>query len=139
MPQARARAPRADDERRAPRPRRTVTITGHPGDRTRADARVVDIDTRRSDRQASRGPRAVEIQRRRPARRASERVGTRPDRVALWALLLALFLIFVAATSSRADAASDRSSAGATPTVLVQSATVAGRAAFAVAPPPQRH
>ena len=66
-------------------------------------------------------------------------MGARPDRVALWALLLALFLIFVAATSSRADAASDRPGTGATPTVLVQSAMVAGRAAFAVAPPPQRH
>ncbi|HEV3002625.1 MAG TPA: hypothetical protein VGW75_17950 [Solirubrobacteraceae bacterium] len=43
---------------------------------------------------------------RRRGRRASERVGPRPDRVALWAVLLGLLLILVAAISSPdADAA----------------------------------
>jgi hypothetical protein len=45
-------------------------------------------------------PRLVQIDRRRPARRAVERVGARPDRLALWAVVLAFFLIFVAVTSS---------------------------------------
>lgn len=40
--------------------------------------------------------------RRRPAPRAHERVGPRPDRIALWAVVLGLFLILVAATSSNA-------------------------------------
>ena len=47
-------------------------------------------------------PRLVEVERRRPARRSAERVGPRPDRVALWAVLLGFFLILVAATSSHA-------------------------------------
>jgi hypothetical protein len=47
-------------------------------------------------------PRLVEVERRRPARRPVERVGPRPDRVALWAVLLGFFLILVAATSSHA-------------------------------------
>ena len=47
-------------------------------------------------------PRLVEVERRRPARRPVERVGPRPDRIALWAVLLGFFLILVAATSSHA-------------------------------------
>jgi hypothetical protein len=64
----------------APR-RRTVEITGHP----------VGGPTL---------PRLVEIDRRRPARRAVERVGPRPDRIALWAVVLGFFLILVAVTST---------------------------------------
>ena len=45
-------------------------------------------------------PRLVEIDRRRPPRRNVERVGPRPDRLAMWAVLLAFFLILVAATSA---------------------------------------
>jgi len=41
-------------------------------------------------------PRQVDIDRRRPPRRAVERVGGRPDRVAMWALLMGLLLILVA-------------------------------------------
>ena len=48
-------------------------------------------------------PRLVEVERRRPPRRSAERVGTRPDRVAAWALVMALVLILVAVGS--ADAA----------------------------------
>jgi hypothetical protein len=47
-------------------------------------------------------PRLVEVERRRPARRPVERIGPRPDRIALWAVLLGFFLILVAATSSNA-------------------------------------
>jgi hypothetical protein len=61
--------------------RRTVEITGHP----------VGGPTL---------PRLVEIDRRRPARRAVERVGPRPDRIALWAVVLGFFLILVAVTST---------------------------------------
>ena len=67
----------------APPSRRTVEITG----RTVAAPPL---------------PRLVEVQRRRPPRRTVERVGPRPDRVALWAVLLGFFLILVTATSSRA-------------------------------------
>src|SRR3954447_24680051 len=47
-------------------------------------------------------PRLVEVERRRPARRPVERVGRRPDRIAMWAVVLGFFLILVAATSSNA-------------------------------------
>jgi len=59
-------------------------------------------------------PRLVEVERRRPPRRTAERVGPRPDRVALWAVLLGFFLILVAATSSRADTPAIHGHAGAT-------------------------
>jgi hypothetical protein len=64
-----------------PRRRRTVEITG----------RTVGAPTL---------PRLVEIDRRRPARRPVERIGPRPDRLALWAVVLGFFLIFVAVTST---------------------------------------
>lgn len=41
-------------------------------------------------------PRQFDLDRRRPPRRAVERVGGRPDRVAMWALLMGLLLILVA-------------------------------------------
>jgi hypothetical protein len=47
-------------------------------------------------------PRLVEVERRRPGRRPAERVGPRPDRIALYAVLLGFFLILVAATSAHA-------------------------------------
>ena len=68
---------------RPPPARRTVQITG----------RTVSAPSL---------PRLVEVERRRPARRPAERVGPRPDRIALWAVLLGFFLILVAATSSNA-------------------------------------
>jgi hypothetical protein len=64
-----------------PRRRHTVEITG----------RTVGAPTL---------PRLVEIDRRRPARRPVERIGPRPDRLALWAVVLGFFLIFVAVTST---------------------------------------
>jgi hypothetical protein len=59
-------------------------------------------------------PRLVEVERRRPPRRTVERVGPRPDRIALWAVLLGFFLILVAATSSRAATPTVHGHAGAT-------------------------
>ena len=77
----------------APSRRRTVEITG----------RTVGAPSL---------PRLVQIDRRRPARRAAERVGARPDRLALWAVVLGFFLIFVAVTST-SHAATRAHSAGA--------------------------
>ncbi len=79
-PALRAVADPVDDVPAASSPRRTVQITGRPS------ARQV--------------PRLVEVERRRPARRPVERVGARPERLALWAVALCIFLIFVAATSA---------------------------------------
>jgi hypothetical protein len=80
--------------------RRTVVITGRPdkGGRPlreaapRPSATVVSLPTR--------GPRIVEIDRRRPPRRPVERLGPRPDRIAMWAVVMALFLILVTIASS---------------------------------------
>ena len=59
--------------------RRTITITGHGAERT--------------------GARALES-RRRPPTRVYERAGFQPDRFAMWAVVLGILLIFVAAMSS---------------------------------------
>ena len=81
--------------------RRTVVITGRPDkvhDRPLREAAprpggtVVSLPNR--------GPRIVEIPRRRPPRRPVERLGPRPDRVAMWAVVMALFLILVTILSS---------------------------------------
>ena len=50
-------------------------------------------------------PRPVATDRRRPPRRAVERVGGRPDRVAMWALLMGLLLILVAIGTADSSAA----------------------------------
>ena len=63
-------------------PRRTVTITGRP------------------ERAVPRHLRLVEVERRRPPRSAVERLGPRPDRIAMWAVFMALFLIAVVLVSA---------------------------------------
>jgi hypothetical protein len=73
-------AVRPVEPRPLPSQRRTVQITGRPGARSR--------------------PRLVEIERRRPVRPPAQRIGARPERLALWAVALCLFLILVAATSA---------------------------------------
>ena len=45
----------------------------------------------------------VELDRRRPQRRAVERVGPRPDRLAMWALIMGLMLILVAVGTADAS------------------------------------
>jgi hypothetical protein len=95
---------RSGRERRArPRPlaapparRRTVEITG----------RTVGAPSL---------PRLVEIDRRRPARRPVERVGPRPDRVAMLAVILGFFLILVAFTSASHAATSAPARAATVP------------------------
>jgi hypothetical protein len=94
MAHARARALRVEEDELAP-PRRTVTITGHPGARRSPAPRVIDLERRRSARDAQ----VVDVDRRRARRSAAERVGPRPDRLAMWALMMALFLIVLVAVS----------------------------------------
>lgn len=59
--------------------RRTVTITGQAAPPP--------------------APRVVALDRRRPRASALERLGPRPDRIALWAVLMGVLLVVVAATS----------------------------------------
>jgi hypothetical protein len=58
--------------------RRTVQITGRP---------VSSL-------------RLVEVERRRPSRSPIERLGPRPDRIAMWAVLLGIFCCLVALTTA---------------------------------------
>lgn len=63
---------------REERERRTVQITGRP---------VSSL-------------RLVEVERRRPSRSPIERLGPRPDRIAMWAVLLGIFCCVVALTTA---------------------------------------
>jgi hypothetical protein len=100
-----------DDDWLTPRPgRRFERVNHEPAGAVRQQAlavparrRTVEITGRTVG--APSLPRLVQIDRRRPARRAAERVGPRPDRLALWAVVLGFFLIFVAVTSTSHAAA----------------------------------
>jgi hypothetical protein len=100
----------------APSRRRTVEITG----------RTVGAPSL---------PRLVQIDRRRPARRATERVGARPDRLALWAVVLGFFLIFVAVTSTSHAATRAHSAGAASGRVVHQQVFRAHTAALRAIPP----
>jgi hypothetical protein len=100
----------------APPRRRTVEITG----------RTVGAPTL---------PRLVQIDRRRPARRPAERVGARPDRIALWAVVLAFFLIFVAVTSSSHAATRAHSASAASSRAVHQQHIQAHTATLRAIPP----
>jgi hypothetical protein len=100
----------------APSRRRTVEITG----------RTVGAPAL---------PRLVQIDRRRPARRAAERVGARPDRLALWAVVLGFFLIFVAVTSTSHAATRAHSAGAASGRVVHQQVFRAHTAALRAIPP----
>jgi len=110
MPEAAARAPRAEHQRVPARPRRTVRITGRPdGPPPRRPDTVVRAAPRAESRltplpgaRMARLPRLVDVQRRRPPRSPRELLGPRPDRIAMWALLMAVVLVLVAATTSHA-------------------------------------
>ena len=69
--------------------RRTIEIRGHAG-QVRRGALAVVPDPREP---ATTG-------RRRPSRSPAERFAANPDRIALWAFLLGIFLILVAALSA---------------------------------------
>ena len=111
-------APEAPVPLSAPSRRRTVEITG----------RTVGAPAL---------PRLVQIDRRRPARRPVERVGARPDRLALWAVVLGFFLIFVAVTST-SHAATRAHSAGAASGRVVHQQVVRTHTATLRAIPPAR-
>ncbi|HEX6697194.1 MAG TPA: hypothetical protein VF080_10380 [Solirubrobacteraceae bacterium] len=100
----------------APPRRRTVEITG----------RTVGAPSL---------PRLVSIDRRRPARRAAERVGARPDRLALWAVVLGFFLIFVAVTSTSHAATRAHSAGAASSRAVHQQVFHAHTAALRAFPP----
>jgi hypothetical protein len=100
----------------APSRRRTVEITG----------RTVGAPSL---------PRLVQIDRRRPARRATERFGARPDRLALWAVVLGFFLIFVAVTSTSHAATRAHSAGAASGRVVHQQVFRAHTAAMRAIPP----
>ena len=109
MSQAGARAARVDDIPAASGPRRTVRITGHPGEPAAPVTTLRDASALREVRARnhamtlpSRGPAIVQIDRRRPPRTPRERAGTDPDRIAMWAVVMALFLIAVTVLSSHA-------------------------------------
>lgn len=88
--------------------RRQVTITGHP-DRPASPRRLRAVPERHeapapapvaeAPAEPSRPRPVVHVQRRRPARRPTEHLSANPDRLAMWALLMALFLVAVAAVS----------------------------------------
>ncbi len=79
----------ADHAQGTPQPRRArIKGSATPGRRT--------IEIRGQVVPAPEVARPLEIARRRPSRRAVERMGGRPDRVAMWALLMGLMLILVA-------------------------------------------
>jgi hypothetical protein len=97
MPRASASALRVEDE---PRPRRTVTITGRPEKHIAPPPRIHRVAAPAVP--SVRHSRIVEIDRRRPRARTSQRLGPRPDKVAMWAVLMALFLILVTVVSAHA-------------------------------------
>ena len=80
-------------------PRRTITITGHP-DAAPPVRRLRAVPPQATPRTASRASRVVQVRRRRPAPHPIERVTSQPDRLAWWALMMALVLIVVTALSS---------------------------------------
>jgi len=94
---ARSRAEAAIPERPAQgvaaRPVRPPDGTGVPGRRT---VKITGYGSQRNLIYQSREPR------RRPPERAYERAGFKPDRVALWAVLLGVLLVLVAAMSAHA-------------------------------------
>jgi hypothetical protein len=61
----------------------------------RADRRTVQITGRPVS-----SMRLVEVERRRPPRSPIERLGPRPDRIAMWAVLLGIFCCIVALTTA---------------------------------------
>ena len=77
----------------AARPAPSAHGTGVPGRRT---VKITGYGSQRNLIYASREPR------RRPPERPYERAGFKPDRVALWAVLLGVLLVLVAAMSAHA-------------------------------------
>lgn len=85
---------RIEGRRATERPltRRTVSITGHPSEHVPALRLVRDVPEQDA-------PPPVRS-RRRPPLRAVERIGSRPDRIASWAVLLGIVLVVVTLLST---------------------------------------
>lgn len=99
-----AASPRADRATPAPAPPRT-SRTAAPRDPAPTPRRSPDtaLPERRTVTITGRGAeRYRPAPQRRPARRAHERPGFRPDRIAMWAVLLCVLMILAATTSSHA-------------------------------------
>ena len=141
-PERARRASRARPSR-ATRVERAARSTARPRRRSAAPAPLPAPSRRRTVEITGRTvgapslPRLVQIDRRRPARRAAERVGARPDRLALWAVVLGFFLIFVAVTST-SHAATRAHSAGAASGRVVHQQVVRTHTAALRAIPPAR-
>ncbi len=75
-----------------------------PGDASTASPAAIPRGTAVPGRRTVtiRGQVAARPEPRRPRRDPYDRVGTRPDRIAMWAVVLCVLLILVAATSSHA-------------------------------------
>ena len=105
MPNAAARALR-DDEHRDARPVRRLRLVEDHDDRAAAEP-PREAEAAYAPTYADNGRRSVKItgqpvpaRRRRSA--AASRIEARPDRIALWAVLLGLFLVFMAAATANA-------------------------------------
>ena len=113
--EARRRAERADLEARHAARERThaeadaVAAARTPAPRRGGHQKGTAIPARRTVEIRGRTvpapavPRTVEIDRRRPPKRPIERVGARPDRLAMWALLMGIVLILVAVGTADAS------------------------------------
>ena len=92
MPEAHARALRVDEPETRPRePRRLRLVEAADADRplyTDEGRRIVTIST--------------DAPRRRPSRTAS-RMQSRPDRLAMWAVILGLLMVFMAVATAHAS------------------------------------
>ena len=90
---AEAAIPESPAQGVAARPEPSAHGTGVPGRRT---VKITGYGSQRNLIYASREPR------RRPPERPYERAGFKPDRVAMWAVLLGVLLVLVAAMSAHA-------------------------------------
>lgn len=104
MAQAARAARHGQEEAFEPSPqqpaRRTVTIHGRPDGMPPARHLSVVPSLRPTSALGARTARVVQVERRRPRRRSSQRLGAQPDRLAMWAVLMALFLIAVTLLSA---------------------------------------
>jgi hypothetical protein len=82
----------------ARRPRRTITITGRP-DPAPPPRRLRAVPPQALGT-VPRPARVVQIRRRRPGPHPIERMSAPPERLAMWALMMAIVLIVVAALSA---------------------------------------
>jgi hypothetical protein len=97
-----SRAPEAADRRQAEAARPAPVARRGPHARGTAVPARRTVEIRGRTVPAPAVPR-IELDRRRPPRRPIERVGPRPDRLALWALLMGLMLILVAVGTADAS------------------------------------